>query len=258
MSKTYETITENASKDKIVRVICGRCSSITNHRIALCLDRNGFEAHHVEKDDQLPEEGINWQESYQIIQCQGCDSISFRQTTWCSEDADVNAGDSGEAELLYPQRHANFLHVKPYEAVPSNIYLIYSEAVSCFNSQNLGLCAAGLRAIVEGICKTEEVTNGPKSIGKNPQQRGKDLLCRINGLQERGILTEAQAQALHEHRYLGNEAIHELAQPSVSELYLAFGIIEATLEQLYELPERVKKLQHAVTVRRRRPLSFRS
>jgi hypothetical protein len=63
------------------------------------------------------------------------------------------------------------------------------------------------------------------------------------------LLTESSSQTLHEYRYLGNDAVHELARPSDDELRLAIDIIELTLEQLYELPEKAEELRRA-TARR--------
>ena len=88
--------------------------------------------------------------------------------------------------------------------------------------------------------------------GGGTQVKRKDNLeGRIAGLQEKGLLTQASAQTLHEHRYLGNDAVHELARPSEDELRLAIEIIELTLEQLYELPEKAEELRRA-TARRKK------
>jgi hypothetical protein len=51
------------------------------------------------------------------------------------------------------------------------------------------------------------------------------------------------ANVLHEHRYLGNEALHDLRQPSADELGLAIEIIEHTLEALYEIPDKAEQLR---------------
>ena len=67
---------------------------------------------------------------------------------------------------------------------------------------------------------------------------------------EKGILTKRNADILHEHRFLGNEALHELTQPSKDELALAIQIIEHILEHIYELLDKAAEL-HAQTERRR-------
>ena len=67
--------------------------------------------------------------------------------------------------------------------------------------------------------------------------------CIIEGLAERGILTEKQAGTLHEHRYLGNKALHELDIPDKKTLEIALNLIEHIMEDLYTVPSQVADLQ---------------
>lgn len=64
--------------------------------------------------------------------------------------------------------------------------------------------------------------------------------------------TETSADTLHEHRYLGNDAVHQLARPSADELRLAIEIVEHTLDQLYELPEKAEELKRAKALRQKK------
>lgn len=249
MSKTEITYSENKSKDKVLSILCSSCKSTTKHRIIASLDKDGCEY------DEREGWSVEWNDEFQIIQCQGCESTSFRHTSWFSEDANPTTGETGQTERLYPKRSSSSVITKPFYNVPSNLRRIYGELVDCFNNEIPTLCAAGLRALVEGICAHEGVTDGPvhlPAIGGGTQiKRKSNLEGRIAGLQEKGLLTQSSAQTLHEHRYLGNDAVHELARPSDDELRLAIDIIELTLEQLYELPEKAEELRRA-TARRKR------
>jgi hypothetical protein len=207
MSKTEITFSENKTKDTALSVPCIKCNGATKHKVIGSLDKDGCEY------DQAEGWSVEWEDHYQIIQCQGCESVSFRHTSWFSEDADPMNGDSGQTERLYPKRNTNEITAKSFYNVPSNLRRIYGELVDCFNNESPTLCAAGL--------------------------------------QEKGLLTQSSAQTLHEHRYLGNDAVHELARPSEDELRLAIEIIEHTLQQLYELPEKAEELRRA-TARRKK------
>lgn len=66
---------------------------------------------------------------------------------------------------------------------------------------------------------------------------------KINGLQERGLITKSQQCALHELRFLGNKALHDLDIPSKNELEIAFEIIEHLLLEIYELPIKTSELK---------------
>jgi len=71
----------------------------------------------------------------------------------------------------------------------------------------------------------------------------KSLPGKINGLHEKGFLTIQHADFLHEHRALGNSAVHELKTPSKEELGLAIEILESAFDTIYELPHKGLRLQ---------------
>lgn len=249
MSKTEIKFSENKTKDEVLFVPCTTCNGAPKHKVIGSLDKDGTAY------DRTEEWSVEWIDHYQIIQCQGCESVSFRHTSWFSEDFDPETGDSGQTERLYPKRSINSVTAKSFYNVPSNLRRIYGELVDCFNNESPTLCAAGLRAIVEGVCAQQGVVDGPVQVpakgGATQIKKLSNLEGRIAGLQEKGLLTQSSAQTLHEHRYLGNDAVHELARPSEDELRLAIEIIEHTLEQLYELPEKSEELKRAMARRRK-------
>lgn len=69
-----------------------------------------------------------------------------------------------------------------------------------------------------------------------------NLEGKINGLAQKKFLTAQNAEALHEHRFLGNDALHELTQPSSEELKLAIEIVEHTFKSVFDLPKIHKDL----------------
>lgn len=247
MGDIREEVEENKTKGNIVKIICQNCNNRTNHIVAVSIDVDG-----VEEYDECID--IHWNDHYQIIKCQGCDAISFRHTNWFSENEDGMG--NGTTERLYPKRDANSINVKDFFNVPLKIRRIYRESIDAYNVEALTLCAAGLRGIVEGICADQSVDDGPvERIDGNGDvkiDRKGNLEGKIFGLCERGILTKKSALILHEHRYLGNEAVHELTQPSSDELKLAIGMMEHVLEQLYEIPKKALELQKERTKRKRR------
>jgi hypothetical protein len=126
--------------------------------------------------------------------------------------------------------------------VPEELRRIYGETIDAFNYKCFTLCAGGLRALVEGICASQGVKDGPVNItkpdGPAEKRRSDKLEGKIAGLCENFILTETQAEQLHEHRCMGNDALHALKQPSTDELLLGIEIIEHTLRSLYEIPHK--------------------
>jgi len=242
-------IAENQSKGEKFKAFCATCKTETNHVVAQSVDTTGCEIIHYGPDEN-DRDSIDWSNRYQIIQCLGCDTFSSRHENWFSEAQEYygsNDFNDGVTTFLYPQRSKDILNAKDFYNVPKNLRAIYKEVVNCFNGDSPVMCAAGLRATIEGLCAVHEVTDGPVEVKKNDGtgevKRKDNLEGKISGLCEKGILTKKSAGILHEHRYLGNSAVHELSRPAEEDLCLAIEIVEHVLESLYEIPEKADVLR---------------
>ena len=89
LSKEKEHI--NKTQGEEFKAQCAECSSKTYHNVLLSLDKT--EEEHDENFD------FYWDAHYQIIRCQGCKTISFRQTNSNSDDFEPITH-----ETLYPPR----------------------------------------------------------------------------------------------------------------------------------------------------------
>jgi Domain of unknown function (DUF4145) len=238
LGKITERYEDNKVKGKIAQEHCAQCGRSTRHMIMSSYDHSGSEEY---------DNGgfsIEWSSSHQVIQCQGCMASSFRELNWFSEDMD--GFDNGERITLYPKRSNNTRAIKDFWEVPNNLRRIYRESIDCFNNDSFTLTAAGLRALIDGLCAVLNVTDGPIEITKNglkEKKRSKKLEGKISGLYEKGFLTEKSANVLHEHRFMGNDAVHELTQPSRDELGLAIEIIEHTFDAIFEIPAKGNELK---------------
>ncbi len=61
---------------------------------------------------------------------------------------------------------------------------------------------------------------------RNYSQASGDLKSKINGLVANGTFLRRDADYLHPHRFLGNEAVHELTAPPIDEFEIALKILE--------------------------------
>lgn len=207
------------------RIFCNSCRRITRHDIPRTFEQ-------VLDDGQI----IQWQ----IVQCKGCDGVSFLETSLIN----VELEQPLVSEKVYPPRM--FRPIKQFDGAPEKLDRIYREMIDSFNNDLYILCAGGLRALVEGICAEQDIADGPirnHETGDyvrdpNTQQikRGKSLEWKIEELAEQHLLTAHQAHALHQHRYLGNSALHELEIPSSETLNIAISIVEHAMDALYNIP----------------------
>lgn len=224
-----------------MKSFCANCNRPTNQKILKQEEFNYYE------------EDTTWWENnrYQIIQCGGCDEISFRKVYLNAQMKQLLDDDDCSSQELYPKRGPNSVPIKNFPNIPLKIRGLYRETVDAYNNEQLILCTAGIRALIEGICLDKKIL-GINVVNKKGKTNLKTSLeGKIDGLAESGFLTKDNASSLHELRFLGNEALHELSRPSIAELKLVIEIIELTLDNIYELQHKAMRLKHAKLTRKK-------
>lgn len=173
----------------------------------------------------------DWDVHYQIIQCLGCKTLSFRQSMTNSEDiaqTGENEWEYVETEFLFPNRTEGRGLLKDYHILPEPLQKIYVETISSLNTKQPILSGIGIRAILDTVCRDKSA-------------EGKDLYNKINYLVSIGALTKDGAEILHKLRNLGNDAAHNAIAHSSDQLVLAMDVIEHLLQGAYILPHHAKK-----------------
>lgn len=238
MEETYYK-DANTTKNNIHKVLCSSCKNITKHIVLTSINTKGEAPIDDDKDF------VFWFKSFEIIECLGCGTISFRIETSNSEEYDQNGLIIDE--FIFPKRSVKSWNAKQFFNIPYNLRRIYRETIDCYNNENFTLCGAGVRALVEGLCYENGIIDGEVEITKKDgtviKERKDDLRGKINGLYEKNKLTKENAEILHEHRLLGNTAIHDLNTPSITELHLALEILEHVFDNLYEIPVKANQLK---------------
>ncbi|MEX6017818.1 DUF4145 domain-containing protein [Providencia vermicola] len=239
MSKITKKFTENYSKGLVVKEICVQCNRETNHEIVTSYELHG-------QEDCGGGHTIEWGNSCQVIQCKGCEVLSFREENSCSEDVyqiSDDEWDDGTRITLYPKRSEHMIVAKEFDNVPSPLVRIYKESIEAFNNDSFVLAAAGLRALVEGICSYLEISDGPVILESGKIIRKNNLEVKIFGLNERGHLTVSSAKSLHEHRFMGNNAVHALKRSTRGDLLIAIDLLEHSLNEIFEVQAKAEGLE---------------
>lgn len=205
---------------KKIKVACQHCGADKNHVVLRSVEESGSE-------EMGPSMDFYWHTSFQLIQCQGCDAVSFRSLSSNSEDVDPR-GDTVESEELYPSRTKGRTLLEDFHVLPTDLERIYRETVAALNGSQPVLAGIGIRAIIETVTKEKNAT-------------GKDLFEKINGLVGAGVLTKDGADILHKLRVLGNKSAHEVKAHSATELNLAMDVVEHLLQAVYILPFHAKR-----------------
>lgn len=226
-----EETTINKTQNEEYRLACGKCRRETRHRVLQSVD--------VEGDDRKFD--FQFVDNYQIIQCQGCDFISFRKSHSNSWEF-IYEEDNEEPNYvstveLYPRvaRRDKLLHAY---ILPTPVKCIYDETHSALSNKQPILAGVGIRTLVEAVCNEKAAA-------------GRRLVNKIDDLVKKGVLTQAGAETLHSLRILGNDAVHQVKPHSEKTLNLALDVVEHLLNDVYVLPATTKDLPKPKTPSRK-------
>ena len=139
-----------------MKLFCNTCRQHTNHKVV----QSYSDTYRREDNPEMPVDHAEG--TWEIIQCVGCETASFRMLWLTSEHWATNEDPT---EHRYPEVDKDQVPVKSFRQAPYNINRIYEESIQSFNIGSYILCAAGLRAVIEGICEEE--------IAKNEQMTSK-------------------------------------------------------------------------------------
>ncbi|MGN0920221.1 MAG: DUF4145 domain-containing protein [Cellvibrio sp.] len=214
--------TLNKTQNRKISLPCVKCLGKTSHIVLVSADVDG-----TQKDEY---DTYYWSDAYQIIQCEGCESKSFRNASSNSEDYYQVSGDEWEyeeSETLYPSRIEGRKSLRnESHYLPKNVQRIYLETLSALNNHSPVLAGIGLRVLIEAICKENNADGG-------------NLYSKIDDLVIKKILTPGGSTILHKIRTLGNEAAHEVKPHNEKQLGLAMEVVEHVLNDVYIIPKKV-------------------
>lgn len=219
VSKTFNLATKKLEK---IDALCKECNRETLHSVIASFDVT------IEEDFSHGN-WLRWDCQYQTIQCQGCQTVSFRTVSTSSEEELCDhEGNSFHPETIkyYPSRTKGVRAIDSF-SLPSEVRQIYRETILAIENEQYIIAGMGVRAIIETICKNREAM-------------GDTLFEKIDWLKEQSLVTSDGCTILHKLRILGNQAAHEVKAHDSSQLELAMKIIEHLLEATYIFPGHVR------------------
>lgn len=196
---------------------CANCGRYTWHDLVGEYERRMYSADPDEYEDAELQLTL-----YRTIECRGCHDVSFLRLKANAHEFE-EFGDLLEAER-FPKIARERRPASAAAHLPARVLGVYNETLTAYNINTPLLCAAGIRATIEAVCQDQKCA-------------GADLKERIDALVTAGALSAQQADILHLLRFMGNEAVHEIAEPTALELRAALEVAETLLANLYELPK---------------------
>lgn len=190
---------------------CLRCEFETNHRVI------------ANKDYRSDNDEYDYSINYMIVECLGCERISFREDYCDIESAYLNEKGEWIPEItieIFPKKVRTSKSLQNSHILPSKIKTVYNEAIKAYNAECFILSGVAFRAIIEAICLDNDIA-------------GNNLQKKINNMVKKKLITERESKRLHSIRFMGNDSVHEMKVPNESSLKIVFYIIEHLLNNLY-------------------------
>ncbi|MEC6907466.1 DUF4145 domain-containing protein [Photobacterium piscicola] len=220
MSRVID-LKNSSNVGKVVKITCSRCNGDRNHLVVSGTQVDG-------KDYHGPEDYFGWMEEYEVIQCQGCENIAFRKTYEDEEsyhwDEETHTEVYYKSVKVFPKPDGRLHGIKDKHLLPNKLLRIYTETLESLNNDHTVISGIGIRAIVETVCKDQSTASS-------------NLYERINELKASNILSTSGADILHKLRVLGNNAAHDVEPQNITQLKLAFDVIDNLLHSVYILPQ---------------------
>lgn len=206
------------AENKTVKCFCNDCQKKTNHKILT--------------DYEIPSCGDDdyWCEThYQVVQCLGCDNVELRTEFVDFEnghyvDDDGNDYEPDITDEIYPKRIPETFTSREKDCIPPNVMDLYNEVKKSIASDSRLLAGIGLRMLVESIANDLGISGG-------------DLVSRITKMKDEHLITNAQCTMLHQIRFLGNDATHDITAPKIQSVNFALSVVESLIREKYIQPE---------------------
>lgn len=199
---------------KTVLTYCSECDGDKNHKKLFSKTAKGYSKS---------------TEEFSIVECMGCNSISFLQTIKLSKKSKPMHFNYPDDQNTNPGYY-NFLSEKHVAIFPKAIRKMYDELIPAFEAGSTILLGIGLRALVEAICIDQSIP-------------GSNLLKKIEKLHHEGLISKSELPILDKLRIIGNDSAHKMKSLSMYKLELALGIVNHVLTSIYILPVINKKLE---------------
>jgi len=203
--------------NKKIKSHCRHCGNETNHSV-------------LSEHNESSRDEYSYDRAYQIIECLGCETKSFRDILEEIEHAyqiSENEWEVPTSITVYPRFIKEHRSLNGEYYLPSLVGQIYREVLLAFQEDALVLAGLGLRGTVEAVCNDLNID-------------GRNLEIRISKLASAGYISRKDAERLHGIRFMGNDAAHEIKKPKPAQLTVALKIVEHLLSSVYILEEEVQ------------------
>ncbi|MGI2918488.1 DUF4145 domain-containing protein [Vibrio parahaemolyticus] len=219
------------------------CAEMINKEIELILDnikcyRCNSKLLERQFDSKLiveVKEGITFYRRYALLLCENCSqihTIDIKTTDIDIPDLDIICTPNVFKKFPFNYKKIGFryLELSENDISRNKIDKLFSESIKCYEENNHILCAIGVRAILEQICKS---TN-----------RKADSLQRfLEKLRNVELISEDEFKLAEKFKdSIGNYAAHDATEPSDEDLIAFFNLTDYLIDKFFRSKDRLDDL----------------
>ncbi|WP_406734147.1 DUF4145 domain-containing protein [Vibrio scophthalmi] len=204
----------------INKIHCNTCGLQTNHKLISSHNRSFYEEDDHEGNTYITDFD-EWKYNFWV--CLGCDTGLLEVKHTCMGMQSYE-GDKIYDVSYFPSRKNISRLPKHFRHIDSKLNSVYNEIIQCFQL-GLGVATAmSIRALLEGICIHEGITD----------QVAWKFEVKIDKLHTISGIPESITDGLKNLKFIGDDAAHRLVSPNRQVLSLAIDLLEALLTHVYE------------------------
>ena len=211
------------------------------NELELYCRRCGGERYHstiAEKTTSWDEEAVQGGETWSMVECCGCHTVTVIHSHWFSEDCHLT--DDGWVPIehceLYPPAPRRKMPEWGIDAFLSHtstdlwIVDLHADIYAAIGMKAYALAAMGARAIVDFV------------VTSNAGDKG-EFKEKLNRMRDQGLITETQVGVIHAAFNAGSAAAHRGYSRKEEDLFTLLDITEFLLQQIYIDPTRQRRLK---------------
>lgn len=217
-------------EEKIARSHCNYCLKETKHRLL----------HSVVQNFDDEENFVYGATEYQMLECLGCESVTFREVSTSSEDRDEE-GNLSESFTYYPPRTE-----RPEPSWINDLWRqnetlrdLLKEIYVAFHADARTLAAAGIRTLIDATMTAKVKDQG-------------SFLQTLRQFEKAGFIAQRQVDVLKDTIDAGSASAHRAFTPRRSDLRILLDIAENLIENVFIHPVQMKETSRRVPKRRRK------
>jgi len=208
---------------QVVKAACNRCGHNTKHSV--------IAKRVVETSDEIEKDWIvKYKDTYEMLECCGCEAVLLRHTSWFSETADQ------EELYYYPPRISRRAPSWSFK-LPNNIMELVDEIYAALYNDSRRLVLMGARAVVDLVITDKVGDDG------NFQEK-------LKALEDQGFIAKKNRSVLAAALDAGSAAVHRGHRAKPEEVELVMDIVENLLQAVYALEDAGDQLRKSTPPRK--------